>query len=161
MVELLEDPAFEAAYPIWAEDYDEPTTPEQVKQEYEASYRTDFASMVVDDNTISFFSAPATANGEIAGEVLFTGTYTAEGLESISEDGYSYAWYKFKANEEGPYQYLLLLPPESEEEEGFTHWHYRYGSDGYVALLSLDKWWPTAVLPKTTAQEVVDIFSGK
>lgn len=161
MMELLRDPAFEAAYPIWAEDYDEPTTPEQVKQDYEASYRTDFASMVVDGDKISFFSSPAAANDEIAGEALFTGTYTAEGLESVSGDGYSYAWYKFKASEEGPYQYVLLLPPESEEEEGFAHWHYRYGSEGYTALLSLDEWWPTAVLSKTTAQEVVKLFSGE
>lgn len=158
MTALLDAPAFEAAYPVFAENDEEETTAAQVKADYTESYHSDFSTLVIEGSQITFYEIPAASDGAVQGEVLFTGTYRIEGIEPIFGDGYSYAWYKFKTEEEGPYQYLMMLPVESEEEEGFAHWHFRYGDESFEALLAMEHWWPTAIKPQTTAQIVVDAF---
>lgn len=161
MYGLLSAPEFEEAYPKLAEQYDEPMTPEAVKENYETSYKTDFLAMVVDGDTIKFYDQAAAIDGSLAGDPIYTGTYHAEGNSPVIGEGYSYAWYQFKADEEGPYQYIVMLPPESAEEEGFAHWHYRVGNESFDALLQMEEWWATSILPETTAGNVVEIFTAE
>lgn len=159
MMTLLDEPDFEAAYPTLAKAYEEETTAEEVKADYAESYRSDFAAVVIENDNVTFYVAPAASDGALAGEAVFTGTYSEQGVEPVIGEGYSYAWYKFMAAEEGPYQYLLMLPVDTEE--GFTHWHFRYGGEGFEVLLALDEWWPTAIEPQTTAQMVVDVYTAE
>ena len=92
------------------------------------------------------------------------GSYVFDGIEARKFGEYPIPWAVFKAEAEGPYKYLTLLPKGKDSEDGFIHFHMRYGDKSVEALLddpALALWWPTLCESTTTAAKFAhDMLEG-
>ena len=91
-------------------------------------------------------------------------SYVFDGIEVRKFGEYPILWFVFKAEAEGPYKVLTLLPAGKDTPDGFTHFHMRYGDKSAEALLddpALVRWFPTLCEPTTTAARFAkDMLDG-
>ena len=80
-------------------------------------------------------------------------TYVFEGIKAQMFGTYPMQWSAFRSDAAVPYKCLILLPAGQDSEDGFTHFHMRYGAGSVDALLGTDLagWFPTLCEPGTTA----------
>lgn len=133
-------------------------TPEAVKSFFkETMLRSDFAGGArVEGNKFTFL--------DDKGGVKATVSYVFDGIEVRKFGEYPIPWSVFKAEAEGPYKYLTLLPAGKDTPDGFTHFHMRYGDKSVEALLddpAQARWFPTLCEPTTTAERFAkDMLEG-
>jgi Zn/Cd-binding protein ZinT len=123
------------------------------KAELAGYLATDFASLKVEGDTLTFYAAP-NAGG--------AATAISYSLKQTIETEYG-AWYAFESNRNDQYQYLLATLPGQDDPEGALHFHFRYGASGFDALLAAGNL-PTAVkagTPTDKVQEVLEEFFGR
>ena len=123
-------------------------TPEAVKGFMkDTMLKSDFAGGAkVEGNSFTFM--------DDKGAVKATVSYVFDGIEARKFGEYLISWAVFKAEAAGPYKYLTLLPKGKDSEDGFIHFHMRYGDKSVEALLDdpkLAMWFPTLCESTTTA----------
>jgi Zn/Cd-binding protein ZinT len=105
-----------------------------------------FKSCVIKGDTFTVYSE-ADAKGT---STKITYTFT-EKIPVEGEEGES--WYAFEGDSEGPYKYLLALPPDQDAPGTMLHFHFRYASTDeglYVNPL----WNPVVMTQGTTQAEI-------
>ena len=160
-ISFLDDPAMAEVYKTLAEKASaagkKTNTPEAIKGFLkETMLRSDFAGGArVEGNKFTFL--------DDKGAVKATVSYVLDGIKVGNFMGYPLQWSVFKAEAEGPYKYLALLPAGRDDAEGFKHFHMRYEDKSVEALLdpALEKWFPTLCEPTTTAEKFAkDMVEG-
>ena len=160
-ISFLDDPAMKPVYEAVskkAAEKGKTYTPEAVKSFFkETMLRSDFAGGAkVEGNSFTFL--------DDKGGVKATVSYVFDGIELRKFGEYPIPWSVFKAGAEGPYKVLALRPAGKDSENGFTHFHMRYGDKSAEALLddpALEKWFPTLCEPTTTAEKFAkDMLEG-
>ena len=160
-ISFLDDPAMKPVYEAVskkAAEKGKTYTPEAVKSFFkETMLRSDFAGGAkVEGNSFTFL--------DDKGGVKATVSYVFDGIEVRKFGEYPIPWSVFKAEAEGPYKVLTLLPAGKDTPDGFTHFHMRYGDKSAEALLddpALVRWFPTLCEPTTTAARFAkDMLDG-
>lgn len=160
-ISFLDDPAMKPVYEAVskkAAEKGKTYTPEAVKGFFkETMLRSDFAGGAkVEGNSFTFL--------DDKGGVKATVSYVFDGIEVRKFGEYPIPWSVFKAEAEGPYKYLTLLPAGKDTPDGFTHFHMRYGDKSVEALLddpAQARWFPTLCEPGTTAERFAkDMLEG-
>ena len=160
-ISFLDDPAMKPVYEAVskkAAEKGKTYTPEAVKGFFkETMLRSDFAGGAkVEGNSFTFL--------DDKGGVKATVSYVFDGIEVRKFGEYPIPWSVFKAEAEGPYKYLTLLPKGKDSADGFIHFHMRYGDKSVEALLDDPKlalWFPTLCEPTTTAERFAkDMLEG-
>jgi Zn/Cd-binding protein ZinT len=111
---------------------------------------TDFASLKIEGDTLTLYTAPN------AGGTATTVNYS---FKRTIEPGRG-VWYAFESDRSDKYRYLIATLPGQDDPEGALHFHFRYGAGGFDALAGGDNL-PTAVKAGTAIdkiQEVVEEF---
>lgn len=115
-----------------------------------ARWNTAIKAVAIDDSSITF----TLSDGR-----QVTGQYSYEGSETTQFGEHTLNWSKFSSNDEGVWQSVMLMEPEiSEDNSGLTHFHFRYGNEGFAALQAADVF-PTMVKPSTTAAQFAADFA--
>lgn len=160
-ISFLDDPAMKPVYEAVSKKAaakGKTYTPEAVKSFFkETMLRSDFAGGArVEGNKFTFL--------DDKGGVKATVSYVFDGIEVRKFGEYPIPWSVFKAEAEGPYKYLTLLPAGKDTPDGFTHFHMRYGDKSVEALLddpAQARWFPTLCEPTTTAERFAkDMLEG-
>lgn len=160
-ISFLDDPAMKPVYEAVSKKAaakGKTYTPEAVKGFFkETMLRSDFAGGAkVEGNSFTFL--------DDKGGVKATVSYVFDGIEVRKFGEYPIPWSVFKAEAEGPYKVLTLLPAGKDTPDGFTHFHMRYGDKSAEALLddpALARWFPTLCEPTTTAAKFAkDMLDG-
>ena len=160
-ISFLDDPAMKPVYEAVskkAAEKGKTYTPEAVKGFFkETMLRSDFAGGAkVEGNSFTFL--------DDKGGVKATVSYVFDGIEVRKFGEYPIPWSVFKAEAEGPYKYLTLLPKGKDSADGFIHFHMRYGDKSVEALLDDPKlalWFPTLCESTTTAEKFAhDMLEG-
>ncbi|PIE43680.1 MAG: hypothetical protein CSA50_03485 [Gammaproteobacteria bacterium] len=78
--------------------------------------------------------------------------------------GTYFSWYKFEkigGSADDLYKYIISTAAHQDTPDSMVHWHMRYGSQGFDALIGItDFWWPTMVAADMTAQELADQYTA-
>ena len=160
-ISFLDDPAMKPVYEAVskkAAEKGKTYTLEAVKGFFkETMLRSDFAGGAkVEGNSFTFL--------DDKGGVKATVSYVFDGIEVRKFGEYPIPWSVFKAEAEGPYKYLTLLPKGKDSADGFIHFHMRYGDKSVEALLDDPKlalWFPTLCESTTTAEKFAhDMLEG-
>lgn len=113
-------------------------------------WNTAIKGMIVDNDTITF-TFPDGSH--------VTGKYKYSGTVSTTSGEHHLQWQKFTSEDEGAWRNLMLMSPEiSEDHTALTHFHFRYGNDGFEKLQNADLF-PTMVAPDTTAAQFAVDFA--
>ncbi len=156
---LLQDslmtPAFEAVAE-YAPDY----SAEDIRQFYSDICYTDFAEIVIDDNTITYLDF----DGET---VLASNRYKSAGYQSVALRGELIVWNKFEpVSESGStndYSFIMLADPHTHDGDE-AHWHMRYGNTLFEILIdgsNYFNWWPSMNSPQISVQELaIDMYNN-
>lgn len=125
-----------------------------VKERLTRLSHTDFDRIVVNGDTISFYSDDPRQS------ILKTFTYAGEKSDAYGKTTFN--WYGFTSDrgpseEKNAFSFLLLLKIHSHEG-GTPHFHIRYSDKGFEALTGpeFNDWWPT-MLP--AGMEMKDFLS--
>lgn len=120
---------------------------EAMEKKAEGSH-TDFKSLVVDGNTITFLDAIKDGKEIAKSEYKFV-------EKKIKGEGEHGEWDVFEAtgDVDSKFKVIALMPIHGEEGD-LTHFHARYGATADEAL-SDDSWWPVIAAPDTTVEQVV------
>jgi Zn/Cd-binding protein ZinT len=120
---------------------------------------TSFKSCVISGDTFTMYTG-ADASGT-ATPITYTFKQTFEAGE---EDGEKLYWYAFEGNQNGDHKYLIALPPERHSSATAEHFHFRYGSEGFQALLDNENWYATLAKQGTTNEQIkqslADVIAG-
>ena len=122
-------------------------TAEEYYQYYETGYRTDVDDIVIDGNTMEFFTGGESVKAE----------YEYKGYQIFTYDtGNKGVRYQFEAKDgsEAP-KYVQFSDHMIEPGESF-HFHIYFGDDGFEALSEEMENWPTYYPGDMTGEEVVD-----
>ncbi|ENB7844839.1 ZinT/AdcA family metal-binding protein [Salmonella enterica subsp. enterica serovar Newport] len=120
------------------------------KEKKLSKWNTAIKGMTVDDNTITFTLGDGSQ---------VTGKYTYAGAVTTTYGEHELQWSKFTSEDEGVWHAVMLMPPEvSEDHTALTHFHFRYGNDGFEALQNASVF-PTMVAPDTTAAQFAADFA--
>ncbi|EAS9163193.1 hypothetical protein EIV61_13310 [Salmonella enterica] len=115
-----------------------------------SKWNTAIKGMKVDDNDITFTLGDGS---QVAGKYTYAGSVTTTCGE------HELQWSKFTSEDEGAWRDVMLMTPEvSEDHSALTHFHFRYGNDGFEALQEADVF-PTMVAPDTTAAQFAADFA--
>ena len=131
-------------------------------------YRTDFVGMKIDGSTITFTDDK---NGSLG-----TLTYVSRGVAQRKFGEEPLTWHQFEATSGASdkmkeYKHLVMLELGSDSPGGVKHFHMRYGSESFEALIddaARAMWWPTFCKPESlstlmkemTTPEAVKAFVG-
>ena len=110
---------------------------------------TDFKSMIVDGNTITFLDSAKDGKELAKSEYKFV-------EKKVNGEGEHSEWDIFEATsdlKDPKYKFIALMPVHGEEGD-LTHFHVRYGSTVDEALAD-NTWWPVIASPETTVEQVV------
>jgi Zn/Cd-binding protein ZinT len=120
---------------------------------------TDFMSCVISGDTFTMYTG-ADASGT-ATKITYTFKQTFEGGE---EEGETFYWYAFEGDQNGNHNYLIALLPEQHSPETAVHFHFRYGSEGFQALVDNENWYATLAKQGTTNEQIkqslADVITG-
>ena len=146
-ISFLDDPLMKPVYEAVSKKAMENKknyTPEAVKEAFKKMLGSDFTGGAKLEGNRATFMGGADENPV---------TYVFEGIKTQMFGTYLMQWSAFRSDAAGPYKYLVLLPAGQDSEDGFTHFHMRYGSGTVEALLGKDLagWFPTLCEPGTTA----------
>ena len=91
--------------------------------------------------------------------------YTYKGVQEVEwATGVSFSWYKFEktdAADDDPYKYIIGTAAHQDSADSMLHWHMRYGSEGFEALIeTAEFWWPTLVQSGLSAEELADEYAA-
>ncbi|ECK3229504.1 ZinT/AdcA family metal-binding protein [Salmonella enterica subsp. enterica serovar Berta] len=115
-----------------------------------SKWNTAIKGMTVDDDTITF----TLGNGS-----QVTGKYTYAGAVTTTYGEHKLQWSKFTSEDEGVWHAVMLMQPEiSEDHTALTHFHFRYGNEGFEPLQDATVF-PTMVAPDTTAAQFAADFA--
>jgi Zn/Cd-binding protein ZinT len=115
-----------------------------------SKWNTAIKGMTVDDNTITFTLGDGSQ---------VTGKYTYVGAVTTTHGEHELQWSKFTSEDEGAWRAVMLMRPEiSEDHTALTHFHFRYGNDGFEPLQDATVF-PTMVAPDTTAAQFAADFA--
>ncbi|ECO1012916.1 metal-binding protein ZinT [Salmonella enterica subsp. enterica serovar Newport] len=115
-----------------------------------SKWNTAIKGMTVDDNTITFTLGDGSQ---------VTGKYTYAGAVTTTYGEHELQWSKFTSEDEGAWRAVMLMQPEiSEDHTALTHFHFRYGNDGFEPLQDAPVF-PTMVAPDTTAAQFAADFA--
>lgn len=138
-------------------------TQKGVKSVLERSYHTDFDGLKVEGDKITFMDSKGTALGTLA--------YVSRGVEKRKFGNFDLEWHLFEApaasgaansamHEQNGFdpkkscRYLTMFAVHRDSPESPEHWHMRYGSEGFKALMdspATSMWWPTLCKPESVA----------
>ncbi|EEN5590191.1 metal-binding protein ZinT [Salmonella enterica subsp. enterica serovar Mountpleasant] len=114
-----------------------------------SKWNTSIKGMTVDDNTITFTLGDGS---QVTGKYTYVGAVTTHGEHELQ-------WSKFTSEDEGAWRAVMLMQPEiSEDHTALTHFHFRYGNDGFEPLQDATVF-PTMVAPDTTAAQFAADFT--
>ncbi|EAM9431694.1 TPA_asm: hypothetical protein G0G78_27710 [Salmonella enterica] len=115
-----------------------------------SKWNTAIKGMTVDDNTITFTLGDGSQ---------VTGKYTYAGAVTTTYGEHELQWSKFTSEDEGAWRAVMLMQPAiSEDHTALTHFHFRYGNDGFEPLQDATVF-PTMVAPDTTAAQFAADFA--
>lgn len=115
-----------------------------------SKWNTAIKGMTVDDNTITFTLGDGSQ---------VTGKYTYAGAVTTTYGEHKLQWSKFTSEDEGVWHAVMLMQPEiSEDHTALTHFHFRYGNEGFEPLQDATVF-PTMVAPDTTAAQFAADFA--
>lgn len=151
-VSLLNTPAvdsdLQAAYELQGKK--DGITAQEWKTTKLSKWNTAIKGMTVDDNTITFTPGDGSQ---------VTGKYTYVGAVTTTHGEHELQWSKFTSEDEGAWRAVMLMQPEiSEDHTALTHFHFRYGNDGFEPLQDASVF-PTMVAPDTTAAQFAADFA--
>jgi hypothetical protein len=132
-------------------------TSEQAKIFIVAMLQSTFGGLNISGETITYYESDGVTTRA-------TCTYRSEGEETATFEGSSLEWNKFslKAGDSGCNEYRYLITTQVHSHgDGLTHWHFRYGTNGFDDLINNSDyamWWPTAALKENTAQDLADDY---
>jgi len=121
-------------------------------------YATDFAWLDIQVNAIAFCGIDAVTGAT----VKQIHQYRDAGTETVAWGDQEVVWQKFEA-ESGSAGQPYLIFTQVHSHGGIAHWHMRFGSEGFDALINHADplWWPTLFPADTTSQEVSDELTGE
>lgn len=147
MAQYLDDPGLDKAWQDGAGRIQElfpgkNPTADEVKGVFKTMLMTGFKSCVIKGDTLTIYTA-----ADASGSPSQTITYTYKGVIGEGEA----AWHSFEGNTPGPYKYLIAYLPEREPNMA-THFHFRYGSESFDALIAenMGMWMATVMAKGTT-----------
>lgn len=151
-VSLLSTPAvdsdLQSAYEVQGKKDD--ISAQEWKANKLSKWNTAIKGMTVDDNAITFILSDGSQ---------VTGKYTYAGSVTTTYGEHELQWNKFTSEDEGAWHAVMLMSPEvSEDRTALTHFHFRYGNDGFEALQNASVF-PTMVAPDTTAAQFAADFA--
>ncbi|ELO0595410.1 TPA: ZinT/AdcA family metal-binding protein [Salmonella enterica subsp. enterica serovar Muenchen] len=115
-----------------------------------SKWNTAIKGMMIGDNDITFTLGDGSR---------VTGKYTYASAVTTTYGEHELQWSKFTSEDEGVWHAVMLMPPEvSEDHTALTHFHFRYGNDGFEALQNASVF-PTMVAPDTTAAQFAADFA--
>ena len=115
-----------------------------------SKWNTAIKGMTIDDNTITFTLGDGSQ---------VSGKYTYAGILTTIYGEHQQSWNKFTTEDEGVWHNIMLMQPEiSEDATTLTHFHFRYGNDGFESLQNAAVF-PTMVAPETTAAQFAADFA--
>jgi Zn/Cd-binding protein ZinT len=109
----------------------------------------DFRSVKVESDTITFYSDRDAKGASIK--------------VSYSRKPIGEPWNAFESDQYGKYKYLIATPPGADYPEGAFHFHLRYGTEGFDALVNGNNL-PTLLKADTAndkVREVIEEFLGR
>lgn len=137
---------------------------------FEEMYHTDFDSLKVSGDTVTFMDSKGVAKGTL--------TYVSKGTQKrkfeMAGQTMEIEWHLFEApivsgatnkamHADGDFdpskscKYLALFPVHQDRPDSFKHWHMRYGSKSLETLMDdpdLAGWWPTLCAPDTKVADI-------
>lgn len=143
---LIQHPEMQSLYRQIAEEASaqgKSYTTEEVKTFFARTFRTDFSKIRVEGNTITFYPLDKASPP-------ISRTYNYAGEKSDSYGKMKFSWHGFTADAKGakgaPYSTILLLKIH-KHGKGVPHFHLRYSSKGFKAVLGpeIEYWWPTLI----------------
>ena len=132
-------------------------TAEQVGAVFLQLMRTDFVSIRLKGDTITFYDQEKNTQ---------TVRYKAAGTVPDIYKDHEFEWFAFEAEgdqaQSCKFRYILMLKIH-EHQNDQPHFHLRYGSKGIKALTgaSLEDWWPTLVSPDFDIKAYVKSLNTK
>lgn len=115
-----------------------------------SKWNTAIKGMTIDGNTITF---------TLSDSSQVSGKYTYAGSSTTIYGEHQLSWNKFTTEDEGVWHNIMLMQPEiSEDATTLTHFHFRYGNDGFESLQNAAVF-PTMVAPETTAAQFAADFA--
>lgn len=113
-------------------------------------WNTAIKEVAIDQDSITFTLADGSQ---------VTGRYTYDGSVNTQYGEVTLKWNKFSSQDQGAWQFIMLMEPEfSADRSGLTHFHFRYGNEGFDALQNASVF-PTMVAPDTTAAQFAADFA--
>lgn len=151
-VSRLDTPAIDSALQT---TYDElgkkdGVTAKTWKENKLSKWRTAIKGMTIADNTITFILGDGSQ---------VSGRYTYAGILTTIYGKHQLSWNKFTTEDEGVWHNIMLMKPEiSEDATTLTHFHFRYGNDGFESLQNVTVF-PTMVAPEASAAQFAADFA--
>jgi Zn/Cd-binding protein ZinT len=112
---------------------------------------TDFASSVIADDTFTTYTEADAAGTATKITYTFKQRFAAD-----EDDGKIAYWYAFEGDRADDSQYLIALLPEQDSPDTMEHFHFRYGTDGFDALMDeeMGMWFATFMKQGTTQDQL-------
>lgn len=128
---------------------------EQLKAAYGALISTEYPSMVVEKNTIKFYSEAGSETPPLTVSYTYAGQYT------LVSDGEELVWYEFLGDTDGDYKYLAITFPERDAADQVKAIHYRNGAESFEALFGTDvAGASTLISSSSTIEEIQNTLSS-
>ncbi|QTA87008.1 sirohydrochlorin chelatase [Desulfonema magnum] len=155
----LNDPAMEPAYDAVA-DLATGYTPDDVKDFMASMYRSEFGSMEINKETVTYYKTDAIsgATHNVSCE------YKPVGKVTVPWGEHQVEWHRFESVSEGAAEYAHLIATKVHSHDGdLSHWHLRYGSSSFENLINYadPMWWPTAFADGSPALAIADDMLGE
>ena len=147
IVAYLDDEELEEAFEELAER--ENMSVEETKSSYMEDRKVDFHGLVIEGDKATFLDGFKDKGGEKIVEI----EYKYKEMAIAKHGNFDTEWYAFEAEEDGDYEFLLLMPVHGEE--ALTHFHLRYGNS-IEELLAMEDWYPTFVKPNSTYDQLYE-----
>lgn len=129
-------------------------TVEQLKTAYGMLISAEYPSMVVEKNTVKFYSA---VGDETPAQTI---SYTYAGQYTLTSDDEELIWYEFLGDTDGDYKYLAITFPERDAEDQVKAVHYRNGAESFEALFGEDvAGAATLISSDSTTEEIKNTLS--
>jgi Zn/Cd-binding protein ZinT len=134
---------------VFAEGATEQMDAVALKEAFVQMMSADFKSCVISGDTFTRYTG-ADATGTATAV-----TYTfKQQFEAGEEEGFMAYWYAFEGDQTGPAKYLIALLPEQHSPATIEHFHFRYGSEGFQALLDNEQWYATLAKQGSTQEQI-------
>ncbi len=151
----LEYPEIRPALQKIAAAAGENVTEEDVVRFLSEMYETSFGALDVQGKEIAFYEKDGIT--EIAKY-----EYCIAGMEETKFGEHTVRWYKLETEnpDAGNFKRIIATEVHSHGEESLGHWHMRYGSEDFEALMNNKPamWWPTLIAFDTPLEKIVQNY---